>query len=587
MNEGKRASTDLSNPSKKKKSGSKENKPIVVGDTLTGTLGNKSNASYTPLHTDASAFDATAVKEVRNFLLAPSHAAYLNRTWSTSRTLTENDISNPPYIVPLLYRDTTSNRRPVLAMVDSTTITYVVYGNGYRAMEKNHVLYELCETHGKAIVLGLCAYFGSIEQEKIDLQYRYILASLLYLYGPSLQCKYENNPHWKTMTTFGPPTRSNVRVLVVDGLSSGVKEILKAPNGVADHHILFNRPSLRYNERISNLAELSKWTPEPRGADGCAMAKYTYTALTEKEANPEVIAPNTSGELPEQKKGEEVALHNALDDAKDDAQDDAQEDDLKKKKKKKRKRFSSSDEEDSLSDSDSDVKSESSSEEEDESSKSGSETDDNVNSSDSDDVPVSSRAKQIMIDVEKDVSVSNLDSKSKAPKLESSSLSQMGKNYKRLVPKPTDPNEKKKSDNASSLRKKATDKLDRVLQMKSLFENSLSKELNQEVTSTINNLKSLSDEYKKEGKLENARALIDAQSELNRVLMKTVASLCRYNAHRKLATIMATLYESESAQFESVAQTMVSMCAQMEDMIKKRLTAGQEAEKVAGDLATS
>ena len=573
MNGAKRASTGLGAPSKKKKSGNKESKPVVVGDTLAGMLGHESNADYTPLHTEASAFDATAGKEVRNFLLAPSHAAYLNRTWSTSRTLTEEDISNPPKIVPLLYRDTTTNRRPILAMLDNTFLTYVVYGNGYRTMEKNHVLYELCETHGKAMVLGLCAYFGNVEEEKIDLQYRYILASLVDLYGPDLKWYHAKDIYSDT------PMNLKIRVLVVDGLSASIKDFLKNTRGIAPESTPL-QSLIRYNACISKLAEFSKWTSEPRGVDGHARARYTYDQSMPRHAMPfdassleNDTGERSSIELTDPKKDEKSVQENDQEDG-------------YIKKKKKRKHHPSSDEEDSLSESGSDVKSESSTEEEDESSKSGSETDDDVNSSDSDDITVSKRAESMMKISKKEFTVegSKPVSKSNASKLESSS-NQLKKDYKHTGPKSKYPSEKKKPDNAGSLRKHATDKLDRVLQMKCLFENSLSKELNREVTSTIDNLQSLSDEYKKEGKVENARALIDAQSELNRVLMKTVTSLCRDNAHRKLAVIMATLYEDESSQFESIAQAMVSMGVQMEAMVKKRIAAGQEAEKVAGDLA--
>jgi hypothetical protein len=127
--------------------------------------------------------------------------------------------------------------------------------------------------------------------------------------------------------------------------------------------------------------------------------------------------------------------------------------------------------------------------------------------------------------------------------------------------------------------------------MRELFDGSLTEKLKGELNSCAHNLQTVAREYEHEGKVENARALIDAQSNLVRVLMKTLASVCRDNdgsgntAHRKLAVVMATLYESESSQFESIAQTMVSMGAQMEAMVKKRAAAGEEAASAASDLA--
>jgi hypothetical protein len=249
-----------------------------------------------------------------------------------------------------------------------------------------------------------------------------------------------------------------------------------------------------------------------------------------------------------------------------------------------------------MSDSGSDVRSESSEEEEDESSNSGSETEDEANSSDSDDVPVSKRAEYMKADSSAAAS-SRVES---APRPAPAASGQPAgpdkhansdKAHKRPGPKPKDPSEKKKPDNAGSLRKHVTDKLDRILEMHCLFEGSLPKDLCREVTSTIDKVKSMSRDYMKEGKVENARAFIDAHSDLTRVLMKSLASVCHDNdgsgntAHRKLAVVMATLYESESSQFESIAQTMVAMGAEMEAMVKKRAAAGEEAVSAAGDLA--
>ena len=568
----KRASTQASTQaaasaaaSKKKKTGNKESKPLPVGDTLANTIGHASNTSYTPIHTNASLFDATACKEVRNFLLAPSHSAYLTRPWNTSRTLTDEDISNPPSIVPLLYRDTTVNRRPMLAMLDDTWLTYVVYGNGYRSMDNNHVLYELCETHGNAMELGICAYFGDVEPDGlfgdigpggIDLQYRYMLASLLDIYGPSLQ--------WDSTSKIyaGPTLDRKVRVLVVDGLSASVTDSLKGLNqdarGVPHYASTY----------ISALTGMSKWAEEPRGEDGGVRARYIggslhrlydYGVAEAEVAEAEGVA-------------EEVA------EAEGGAEEVAEEDHTHEKRKRKRKRHasSSSDDEKSLSDSGSDVQSNSSSSESDESSKSGSETDDEVHSSDSDDVPISKLAQSMK--------TPNRASNNASNRVDSD----LSKTRKRPGPKPKDPSEKKKPDSAGSVRKHATDKLDRILEMNCLFEGSLSTDVRRDVTSAIDKVKYTSSEYLQEGKVENSRAFIDAQTDLTKVLMKTLASVCRENdsgggsSHRRLAVIMATLYESESSQFESIAQAMVSMGSKMKEMVKKRTAAGEEAEAEAG-----
>lgn len=325
---------------------------------------------------------------------------------------------------------------------------------------------------------------------------------------------------------------------------------------------------MRYNTYNHLLASMSQWAPEPRGADGHARARRTY--YPDKPVVP--CVPQA-------------------------AEAQADEPARKRSKEKKRKRDSSSDEEDEMSDSGSDVRSESSEEEEDESSKSGSETEDEVNSSDSDDVPVSKRAESMKATpgasslVESAPRPARAASEQPARADKREKPDKPHKPHKRPGPKPKDPSEKKKPVDAGSLRKHVTDKLDRILEMHCLFENSLPKDLGREVTSTIDKVKAMSRDYMQEGKVENARAFIDAQSDLARVLMKALASVCHDNdgsgntAHRKLAVVMATLYESESSQFESIAQMMVSMGAQMEAMVKKRAAAGEEAKEAAGDLA--
>ena len=143
------------------------------------------------------------------------------------------------------------------------------------------------------------------------------------------------------------------------------------------------------------------------------------------------------------------------------------------------------------------------------------------------------------------------------------------------------------------MRKQVADKVDVTLKMHCLFESSISKDANREITSVVKRVQSLSADYERDGLAHQARVFIDAQADLSRVLMKTLASVCHENdktgntAHRKLASLMATLYENEAPQFESLAKTMISVATEMSEMVTKRSAVGQEAVVTAGKLAGS
>ena len=132
-----------------------------------------------------------------------------------------------------------------------------------------------------------------------------------------------------------------------------------------------------------------------------------------------------------------------------------------------------------------------------------------------------------------------------------------------------------------------------MLKLRELFEDSLTAKLKHDVGSSIDKVQSIAREYAQEGKVENARAFIDAHANLTRVLMKTLASVCRDNdesgktAHRKLATVMAKFYETDSSQFESMAQQILSIGSEMTEMMKNRAAAGREAEAAASGLMGS
>ena len=155
----------------------------------------------------------------------------------------------------------------------------------------------------------------------------------------------------------------------------------------------------------------------------------------------------------------------------------------------------------------------------------------------------------------------------------------------------SNPTEKKKPDNAGSVRKQVAEKVDVTLKMHCLFESSISKDANREITSVVKRVQSLSADYERDGLAHQARVFIDAQADLSRVLMKTLASVCHENdkkgntAHRKLASLMATLYESEAPQFEFIAKTMISVATEMSEMVTKRSAVGEEAAVAAGKLA--
>jgi hypothetical protein len=578
-----RASSGKKKPAAKadesKKPVKKEAKKPLSGELLDGAIGAKGTGT-TPLNASPGKFDADAVKDTRNFLLAPTHEFYRKREWTSHRLLSEQDLVEQK-VTPLLLRDATSHHRPIMAMTSGTTLTYVVYGNGYSYLDGGHILYELGANHGKALSLYIGASFCDVSPDKIDYQYRFITQRLMEIYGPS-RVKLNTDPSTCVPGAVSASSDSitNIRLLVVDGLSQSIVATLKSqdlfstlPVEVAD--------CARF---LQSLAHASRWKVGPRSADG--------------EACAELLAAPAAPPSPARKRAAEPEAEGPAE------PDKGQEADPPPRPKKRARSASASSDEDELSGSGSDEGSASESDSEESDENSDSETNDEV-SSDDDDRPIQKRAEKMRAApkpakpakpdnpsaIPTSMHMVALTAQAPAASAPAAPSPPSPPRHKKPGPKPKDPSEKKKPDNAGSLRKQVTDKLDLILKMRELFDGSLTEKLKGELNSCAHNLQTVAREYEHEGKVENARALIDAQSNLVRVLMKTLASVCRDNdgsgntAHRKLAVVMATLYESESSQFESIAQTMVSMGAQMEAMVKKRAAAGEEAASAASDLA--
>ena len=538
------------NPSTKKKIYT-----LTVGDELHNALGRAGEANFMLKKKLDFDVDAEKVnKETRNFLLAPTHTAYLDRPWIKSRALNEDDLARPTKIIPLLLRETTAISRPLLMLNDSETTTFVLYGNGHRVLEKNHILYDLDYAHGQALYQNVEGYFGPMRVDKIDYQHRYMLHSLHQLYGSALSF----DPQTSLFAAEVPSRR--VRVLVVDGLPSDSTRDLR----MCMEDCAVSQTASCTRAIMESLCNASQWlflAHSPADGRLCAK-KLAAVAQTTTVDQP----------FPVQKKRvlEEdapVKISVAVDG--DPGVPDESSEVKPKKKKKKRSRSSSDDEESMSEGSGSDVRSsdsDSDSEHSETGSKSACCSEASSCDSDSDDKPLIMKCDERP--------PANPPANPRANPLK-----------KRAKP------DKKKTDTVGSIRQRFTERLDLILEMRVLFKDRLTEKLNNEVSNSVQRLKSLSVDYQQDGSIEQTRALANAQTDLLGVLMKALASVCHVSkasggdsTHCKLATIMGNLYEGECSQFELVAKTMATLSAQMAEMVEKRVVVSKQAEEVAGEL---